>query len=311
MKYLYLALNWLFGIIFLLLTLLTLPSSILGGLCLLVVSFMLLPPVRNYAYSKIKKEIPVEKRAIAITILIVLFFVFVVQAQREQERLVEAEKAEKRAEQAAQAKQEKIKYFQANRDSIISSLQTDFKEGNFGSVVEKSGEYLLTDDPQVTELHTQAQAEIAAIEKEQRTNELLTELKSLPVEEYEKNLRLYEELLELHPNDEQYMNKVDFYQDKIDQEEHKEALAKAREQRIQEQFSPWDGSHRQLESFIQRAMNDPDSYEHVRTVYWDKGDYLIVETTFRGKNAFGGVVKNFVRAKVTLDGVIIEILDQS
>jgi len=57
-------------------------------------------------------------------------------------------------------------------------------------------------------------------------------------------------------------------------------------------------------------MNDPDSYDHVETVYWDKGDHLIVRTTFRGKNAFGGIVRNSTRAKVDLDGNVIAILEQ-
>ena len=57
-------------------------------------------------------------------------------------------------------------------------------------------------------------------------------------------------------------------------------------------------------------MNDPDSYEHVRTVYWDRGDHLVVMTTFRGKNAFGGVVTNSVKARVSLDGQVQQILDQ-
>jgi hypothetical protein len=39
-------------------------------------------------------------------------------------------------------------------------------------------------------------------------------------------------------------------------------------------------------------------------------DHLIVNTTFRGKNAFGGVVKNTVKAKVSLDGESVEILEQ-
>jgi hypothetical protein len=34
------------------------------------------------------------------------------------------------------------------------------------------------------------------------------------------------------------------------------------------------------------------------------------QTTFRGKNAFGGVVKNTVKAKVSLDGDVLEIIDQ-
>ena len=57
-------------------------------------------------------------------------------------------------------------------------------------------------------------------------------------------------------------------------------------------------------------MNDPDSYKHVDTFYNDHGDYLIVKTTFCGKNAFGGVVTNTISAKVDLDGKIIEIISQ-
>ena len=91
----------------------------------------------------------------------------------------------------------------------------------------------------------------------------------------------------------------------------KPALTKAeqRVEMIEEQFSVWDGSHRELTKFIKESMNDPSSYEHVKTAYEDREDYLIVETTFRGKNAFGGIVKNTVRAKVSLDGKIIEITD--
>ena len=85
----------------------------------------------------------------------------------------------------------------------------------------------------------------------------------------------------------------------------------ARNKRIEQQFSAWDGSHNNLERVIKKAMNDPDSYEHDETVYWDMGDHLVVKTTYRGKNAFGGVVRNFVKAKVSLDGDILQILDQT
>ncbi len=56
-------------------------------------------------------------------------------------------------------------------------------------------------------------------------------------------------------------------------------------------------------------MNDPDSYEHVETVYWDMTDYVVVQTTYSGKNAFGGRVKNSVKAKADNNGNIIEIID--
>jgi len=83
-----------------------------------------------------------------------------------------------------------------------------------------------------------------------------------------------------------------------------------RKERIEKGFSGWDGSHRALTKLIKQSMNDPDSYDHVETVYWDKKDHLIVRTTFRGKNAFGGVVKNWVKAKCDLDGNVIGVLEQ-
>lgn len=83
-----------------------------------------------------------------------------------------------------------------------------------------------------------------------------------------------------------------------------------RQERIRKGFSLWDGSHRELEKIIKKSMNDPDSYVHVETAYDDKGDHLLVKTTFRGKNAFGGVVKNWVIAKADLDGNIIGIISK-
>lgn len=82
-----------------------------------------------------------------------------------------------------------------------------------------------------------------------------------------------------------------------------------KKERLENQFSAWDGSHRGLTNYIKNAMNDPGSYEHVETVYWDRKDHLIVKTTFRGKNAFGGVVKNSVKAKVDLAGNVLEVME--
>lgn len=86
------------------------------------------------------------------------------------------------------------------------------------------------------------------------------------------------------------------------------AQAQERKNKIESQFSAWDGSHRTLERYVKSAMNDPDSYKHESTTYADKGDYLLVQTTFRGKNAFGGVVRNTITAKLSLDGDLLEIL---
>lgn len=82
-----------------------------------------------------------------------------------------------------------------------------------------------------------------------------------------------------------------------------------RRQKIEAAFSPWDGSHRGLVAYIKKAMNDPGSFEHVKTVYRDMQDHLIVTSKFRGRNAFGGIVTNYVEAKVDLSGRVIAIID--
>lgn len=84
-----------------------------------------------------------------------------------------------------------------------------------------------------------------------------------------------------------------------------------RTQILDKQFSAWDGSHPGLTSHIKSSMNDPKSYEHVETKYWDREKYLIVQTTFRGKNAFGGVVLQSIKATVDLSGNVLDILEQN
>ena len=87
--------------------------------------------------------------------------------------------------------------------------------------------------------------------------------------------------------------------------------AEVRRELIQSGFSFWDGSHVELTRLIKKAMNDPGSYEHVDTTYIDRGDYLVVTTTFRGRNGFGALVLNSVTAHARLDGSIIEVVEQS
>lgn len=74
---------------------------------------------------------------------------------------------------------------------------------------------------------------------------------------------------------------------------------------IQAQFSQWDGSHIKLTEAIKAGMNDPGSYEHVKTGYMDTGTDIVVTTVFRGKNAFGGKVLNTVQAHVDIAGNIL------
>jgi hypothetical protein len=81
-----------------------------------------------------------------------------------------------------------------------------------------------------------------------------------------------------------------------------------RQEKLTQSFSAWDGSHKNLVEYIKSAMNDPESFEHVETKYWDNGgDTLTIQMTYRGKNAFGGVITNSIKVDANIDGTIVNI----
>lgn len=104
---------------------------------------------------------------------------------------------------------------------------------------------------------------------------------------------------------------IAFGSDDTDNTKNADGTPKTERQiQLEKQFSAWDGSHNTLTQLIKKAMNDPDSYEHVETKYWDMTDYIVVRTVYSGKNAFGGRVKNFVKAKFDNDGNLLEIIEE-
>lgn len=74
-------------------------------------------------------------------------------------------------------------------------------------------------------------------------------------------------------------------------------------------FSSWDGSHRELVKLVKANMNDKKSFEHEETTYSILDDYAVVIMKFRGKNALGNVVLNSVKAKVSYNCEVLEIME--
>ena len=311
MKYLYLALNWGFGVPILAIGLLSMFESLLAGLSLVLISLLILPPFRVFVYSKTNRELSTRVRAASILFLIVSFSVFVNQSQTKKVQDLADTKMSKQATELAKLKQDNINYFKANREQIILTANTALTDKNYQLVLTQTDRYLASGDEELKSINSLARQEIEKLKKLERTTQLLAELKEVPSAEYEKNKALYQQLVSLNPDNQTYKDKVELYSKKLNDLEQERIRIESRIKRIEKQFSPWDGSHRVLEKLIKRAMNDPNSYEHAETIYWDKGDFLVVQTTYRGKNAFGGVVKNFVRAKVSLDGQILQVLDQT
>lgn len=77
-------------------------------------------------------------------------------------------------------------------------------------------------------------------------------------------------------------------------------------------LSAWNGSHREFVKLVKNRMNDPDSFEHVETrvtSVQSDGKHVIT-MQFRGRNAFGGIVKNtaigsyWPNCSPVLDGIL-------
>ena len=94
----------------------------------------------------------------------------------------------------------------------------------------------------------------------------------------------------------------------ISNEDSPEEIA---QQKIERLFNPWDGSHLELTKVIKSNLKDPDSFEHIETTYLIQGDSMIVQTKYRAKNSFGGVVVESVTAITDKEtGTVLEWMPQ-
>jgi hypothetical protein len=84
----------------------------------------------------------------------------------------------------------------------------------------------------------------------------------------------------------------------------------ARKRKVKNQFSSWDGSHKNLTRYIKDSLARPDTYEHISTTYDDRLVHLVVTTTYRAVDASGTTVKTTIKAIVDLDGNIQEIVSK-
>lgn len=88
------------------------------------------------------------------------------------------------------------------------------------------------------------------------------------------------------------------------------AAPPSKEEMIAQQFNPMDGGHYRLERLIKQNLNDPDSYQHDQTRYTIGDESLTVYTSYRARNAFGGMVREEVVARVDMQGNVIEIVSE-
>lgn len=96
-----------------------------------------------------------------------------------------------------------INYFQLNRDSIISSLKEDMKNGEYYTAYKESKRYLITEDDTVKDISEKA--------KNLEEQKILAQLKNIPEREYSGNLALYNRLYDMYPDNKIYTKKREYY----------------------------------------------------------------------------------------------------
>lgn len=78
---------------------------------------------------------------------------------------------------------------------------------------------------------------------------------------------------------------------------------------ITSQFSAWNGSIPKANEMIKEHMNNPNSFEHVETTYENLGLHKGIRflVTYRGTNAFGGIVTNQAKGTINYTTHMIHI----
>ncbi len=118
--------------------------------------------------------------------------------------------------------QENIEYFEQNSAEILREVSQHIENERFLRAIEISGKYLPANNESLSLLHrqaTQAQSDFEKIEEEKRiasrTEEILEQLKTIPSSNYKENLKLYQELVRYHPNNERYVSRLNHYTERL------------------------------------------------------------------------------------------------
>lgn len=289
------------------------------GLFCLFISILASPPVRFLVVRSFHFKHAHSTILIAVVIFgsLSLFEINKKQKSRNLET-IRLEEREREATRIAALRAE----FETHRQAITANIVNAISESRFQDALAKAAIYSDLENTEIDRLAEQAKDRLNKQKEEKRvtqqkenirkqreiTTELYNEVRSFPAKELEMNRDGYRRLLQMEPGNKLYQSKLNHYESLIFKE-LKEKIAKSiRNPKLDSNFSGWDGSHHGLKRLVKNAMRDPKSFEHINTSYVDMGSYLIVTMNYRGRNGFGGMAVETIRARVSLDGQVLEVL---
>lgn len=322
-------LSWVFGVLLLLTGLMV--DTTLGGLALILISLLLLPPVRNFAFRKTNRSISARARGIAIFVLFIAFFVFDNQTMKSKAQEVATKEAQAQAEKTAAFRQGQIDYFNQHSSQILNEAKAAFASGNFKEVLSLSSKHNLAQNQELIELSDKARIELAATKKREKeakenlkTQEILAQLKTIPADQHQQKIALYQQLVAHNPTVEEYKEKLHYHSGmvkkleeikRIESEKYQENFKKEYESALV-RFGPpptknkLDDSYFPVKTYLKNIANDPGSIEIVEcTEVLHSKNGWVVGCKYRGRNAFGAKVLQ--SSMFTIDhGKVIGVLSE-
>ncbi len=183
----YLVANWSLGVVFVILAIASLASGdAWPAVPLLIIALVLLPPVRNFIYSKTNFTIKPMARFAVVSVLFAIFGVAVGNSQdRKTEELAAqkaAEVAKIEAEKTAQKRQADIAYFNANSSVILAAARSASQAGEYQKVMASTTSYIDAGNPELVALNTRAKAALDAQEKAEQEKQRIAKERREKVE---------------------------------------------------------------------------------------------------------------------------------
>jgi hypothetical protein len=233
-----------------------------------------------------------------IALIVVGYFASTVSdCSAEREKQAQAERQQAQRDAAAESQRKELDAFRRNPGPKIAKAQELFRQEKWSDVVRLLKPYLRSNNPDVLKIYNDA-----------LENKLSATVASLPATNVQANYESYKQLAELRPQNATYARKRDSYESKLDEQKAKE-LAEKLVFGDRPTKSAWDGSYREVEAYLKRVANDPDSIEMVGcTDVFKNDDGWLVGCQYRGNNAFGGKIltANWFRIQ---RGQVVEVYD--
>ena len=146
-----------------------------------------------------------------------------------------------------------------------------------------------------------------------RINTLEAQVAKVPASGFDENIRLYKELQNLNPENNRYAEKISYYREqktaaakaaKAKKVAAEAAVAAEKKRKGFHCLSSWDGSHREVKTYVEKRMREPDSFEHIKTRMTpvdETGQHTLI-MRYRAKNGFGGMTDGVTIATINNAG---------